>query len=382
MKKYMSALAAIAALAIASSATAQTITIRITGATAFRKAANNSIKNILNPGYTYGFAGTSLDSAGKAQFQGTTIVGNIPVDIKLLWIGSAGGIQCLAQDINQSGWLAATNLTSGSGTSGLSGPTDSGVADAAFSDAFQGSTLFTTPQLTDNILGVIAFQWTRNVNAAAAGISNMTPLQAQALLAAGIMPLSQLDGNSANQGIIAYVTGRDPDSGTRVTTFAETAFGVFTPPVQYEMLGTSGTNGSVTSIRPWPAATVLGIPYPEGQSGYASGGTMAGWMNTPNPDVFLGYMSTDDAAKLPANQRLTWNGVPYSADAIRQGLYTFWSYEHLLWRTSLSGSKLTFLTQLTTRLHDVDAALSGVLLSTMAVGRSVEGGAVTFGSPY
>jgi hypothetical protein len=375
-------IAVVAALAIASSATAQTITIRITGATAFRKAANNSIKNILNPGYVYGYAGSSLDSAGKAEFQGTTIVGNIPVNIKLLWIGSAGGVQCLVQDINQSGWLAATNLTSGAGTSGLTGPTDSGVADAAFSDAFQGSTLFTTPQLVDNILGVIAFQWTKN-RTAPAGVTNMTPLQAQALLSAGIMPLSQLTGSAADQSTIAYATGRDPDSGTRIVTFAEGAFGVFTPPVQYEMLGTAGTNGNVTSIRPFPATTVLGIPYGEGQSGYASGGTMANWMNTPNPDVFIGYMSTDDAARLVAPAAaLTWNGVAYSKDAVRQGLYTFWCYEHLFWRTSLSGSKLTVMNALVDRIKTVDADLSGVLLSTMAVGRTVEGGVVTFGNPY
>jgi hypothetical protein len=182
--------------------------------------------------------------------------------------------------------------------------------------------------------------------------------------------------------------GRDEDSGTRLDAFAETGFGIFTPPFQYQptITGTPGASGMVASIAPWPVNTVNGITYPVGHSGYSSGGTLASVMGTPGSLAgaggwFISYLSTGDAATAVGlgAATMTYNGVAYSLPAVQEGQYTFWSYEHLMYPTSLAGNSKTVADQLAKQIHDTDAT---ILLSGMQVGRTVEGGDVTFGNPY
>jgi hypothetical protein len=71
-----------------------------------------------------------------------------------------------------------------------------------------------------------------------------------------------------------------------------------------------------------------------------------------------------------------WNGVAYSADNVREGKYTCWSYEHLMYRPTLSGSAKTVADQIANQIKTADASVSGILLSTMNVSRSVEGGVI------
>ena len=374
-------IAGLAALAIAGSASAQTITIRITGSTAYRGQTHNAIGHILNAGYVFGYSGSSIGKAGQAEFQGTTIVGNIPVDIKTSWSGSVGGVQTLANNLTVSTWLNAGGSLTAGGASGLTGPYDAATAaDIAMSDSFQGSTAFTSPTLTKTVVGVVPFQWVRN-NGAPAALNNVTTLLAQFLLGTGQIPLSQFTGLNADEGVLVTAVGRDEDSGTRLVAFAESGFGIFNPPFQYQPTPASGT---ITALNPWPINTVNGTQYPVGHSGYSSGGTLAGAMAqaiTPGLGWLVTYLSTGDAATAVAGgaATLTYNGVPYSLAAVQEGLYTFWSYEQLLYRSSLAGNGKTVADQLATQLHNVDAA---VLLSGMQVGRTVEGGAVTFGNPY
>ena len=389
MKRYVSTMmAGLAVLAIAGSASAQTITIRITGSTAYRGQTHNAIGHILNAGYVFGYSGSSgLSKAGQAEFQGTTVVGNIPVDIKTSWSGSVGGVQTLAQNLTVATWLAATNLTVG-GVAGLTGPYDAAVtADIAMSDSFQGSTAYTSPTLYSKVVGVVPFQWVRNVGSPVA-MSNVSSLLAQILLGTGQIPLSQVTGLNADESVLVTALGRDEDSGTRLDAFAESGFGIFTPPFQYQptISGTPGAAGTVTGAAPWPINTVNGTAYPVGHSGYSSGGTLATVMGTPGSLAgtggwFITYLLTGDATTAVGLGAATmnYNGVPYSLAAVQEGQYTFWSYEQLMYRTSLAGSGKTVADQLATKLHDVDAA---VLLSGMQVGRTVEGGAVTFGNPY
>ena len=381
-------IAGLAALAIAGSASAQTITIRITGSTAFRKPTHIAIGNILNPGYTFGYAGSDVTKAGQAEFRGTTIVGSIPVDIKTSWSGSVGGMQTLVQNLNVATFLNSTNLTTG-GASGLTGPYDAATtADIAMSDSFQGSTAYTSPSLNDKVVGVIPFQWVRNVGSPAA-FSNVSTLLAQILLGTGQIPLSQATGLNADEATLLTVIGRDEDSGTRLVAFAESGFGIFNPPFQNQVQGTLGAAGSVTGVAPWPINTVNGTTYPVGHSGYNSGGTVASALGTPGSLAGAGtwlvsYPGISDAATAVGlgAATLTYNGVAYSSTAVQEGQYTFWAYEHLMYRSSFAGSGKTVADQLATRIHDVDASQGGVLLSTMQVGRTVEGGAVTFGNPY
>lgn len=384
MKRYVSKMiVGVAALAIAGSASAQTITIRITGSTAYRGQTHTAIGHILNAGYAFGYSGSSgLSKASQAEFQGTTIVGNIPVDIKTSWSGSVGGVQTVVNNLNVSTWLAATNLTSG-GVASLTGPYEAAVtADACMSDSFQGSTAYTSPTLTDHVVGVVPFQWVRNVGSPST-MANISTLFAHILLGTGQVPLSEMTGLNADESVLVTALGRDEDSGTRLDAFAESGFGIFGAPFQYQP---TIAGGVVTAVAPWPVNTVNGTTYPVGHSGYSSGGTLATAMGATGSLAasggwFVTYLSTGDAASAVAlgAATMTYNGVAYSLAAVQEGQYTFWSYEHLMYRSSLAGSQKTVADQIATKIHDADAA---VLLGGMQVGRTVEGGDVTFGSPY
>lgn len=390
MKAIKTIMAGTFALALAALASAQTV-IHITGSTAFRAATHQAISDILNTGYTVGYSGTTLSKASQAVFGGTTKVGNYSVVIKTSWSGSAGGVQTLAQ---QSPVLTvATWLQTGLSGPNLTGPYDPAVtADVTMSDSFQSSTRFTGAgynTLVDQIVGVVPFVWVKGssndsgVTASLANLTNVTPLLARLLLASGA-PLSMFTGTTADDAIYVYPLGRDEDSGTRLDTFAESGFGIFSSPIQYQPTVTSG---AITAIAPWPANTVDGLSYPVGHSGYSSGGTLATALNTPvaigTTDSFgdkialVGYFGISDAASVNSgNSNLTYNGVAYSAAAVQEGKYTFWSYEHLMYNSTFSGTAKTVANQIANEILTTDATVSGVLVGAMNVSRTVEGGVI------
>jgi hypothetical protein len=393
-------MAGLASLAIASTSLAQTTnTIRITGSTAYRASVYAAIGHILNPGYVYGYTGSSASGAGQAEFRGTTISGSYPVDIKTSFSGSVGGIQTVTQNLLLTNWLNSSSLAVGpypsGGTSGLTGPYDAPTAaDVTMSDSFQSSTLFPSPALSGplnayGIVGVVPFEICRNAGSPSS-ISNVTGLVMQALLSDGNIPMSQFTGNSNDESTVVYALGRDEDSGTRLETFAETGFGIFSIPSQWEPVisGTPGPGGTVTGIIPYPADTVNGIPYPAGQAGYNSGGSLASAMNTPGSfGAFTGYciayLGINDANTISLGASCTFNGVYYSTNALAEGQYTLWSYEHMYYRSTFNGTPATIVQQLANQIHSQDATVSGgVLVNTMHVSRPVEGGVITFGNPY
>ncbi len=117
-------------------------------------------------------------------------------------------------------------------------------------------------------------------------------------------------------------------------------------------------------------------------SAYTSvGGTNAGHLMT--------YLGVSDAATViaasPAAVPLLWNGTDFSVTAVQEGRYTFWGYEHLMYRSSLGNGttggpaiKLTFATNLKNQiLGTAQASLApNVNLSTMNVQRTLEGSPV------
>ncbi|HVS52034.1 MAG TPA: hypothetical protein VHD62_06730, partial [Opitutaceae bacterium] len=221
------------------------------------------------------------------------------------------------------------------------------------------------------------------VTAALANLTNITPLQARLVLAAGA-PLSMFTGNSADSSIYVYPMGRDEDSGTRLSEMSESEFGVFNSPIQYQP---TVAGGAITAIAAWPAASILGFNYPAGHSGYSGGGALATALNTPVAatarDSFgakfalIAYFGVNDANGVNGgNNNLTFNGVAYSDAAVREGRYTCWSYEHLMYRPTLTGTTKTIADQIANQIKTADAVQSGVLLSTMNVSRAVEGGVI------
>lgn len=379
------------ALGCAGMASAQT-KIYITGSSAYRSSVHPAIMKLLGgsattlpAGASYGYTGSSLNGANAAIFKGT--YGGQAVTIKVSWSGSAAGIQTVAAGSNAFtvGFLPDAVSTSTTGVNGLTDPRPAGnpreaaVPHIALSDVYQGSTPFLDAfsgvnylPLVDNIVGVIPFQFVKS-RGAAAGITNMTPQLAQATwIGLGNCPLALYTGNPAHQTTLVYATGRDPDSGTRISAFAESGIGVFTSVRQYDP-------GAATEPALYAAQTVNGINFAAGEGGESSGGTLAGTTKMGKTGLtksYVSYMGVSDATALTTNggAALTYNGVPYSLAAVQQGQYTFWSYEHLMYRDSLSGTPLTFAEGLRDQLLTVDGS---PLLSTMNVVRGGDGGVVT-----
>jgi len=102
---------------------------------------------------------------------------------------------------------------------------------------------------------------------------------------------------------------------------------------------------TMTATGIWPTATVAQVSYPAGDSGFTNGPDLAYAMNQQPaatdsglgifPAIFVGYLSVGDAAGVNGgNNALTYNGAACTAANIENGQYSFWSYEHMYWKTS------------------------------------------------
>ena len=134
-----------------------------------------------------------------------------------------------------------------------------------------------------------------------------------------------------------------------------------------------------------------------GNSGEASGSTLRGNLTATIPAAiyqtpakggkatatgayYVSYLGVSDANSVAASTTaLRWNGVDFSELAVRQGQYTFWSYEHVLYRAdSLGTTAETVALDLIAKLTDVATVLSpNVKLSDMQVSRGTDGGTIT-----
>jgi hypothetical protein len=387
--------ASLLALSTAGVAQAQTV-IHITGSTAFRNATVSAITNILQPGFTFAYSGTSFTGANQAIFTGTAITNGISVIIKTSWSGAAGGVQTVVQQLPIATWLTNTTAQSTGGTPSAPAVYDPPAPpEVSMDDGIQATTPLpntSSPVLTVQNVGAVTFKFIKNVGAPA-GLTNMTPLMAQALWANGSLPLSMWTGNTNDASTIVYATGRDPDSGTRKVTFLETGIQNYVTGVtpstvlQYEPTNASGVvnranPGAITGQTPWPVDTVDGVEFALGDAGYSSGGDLAQAMKTSSPFIYVTYLGLSDSATAITGgaTALAWNGIEYTDAAIQNGQYTFWAYEQLGYlptygTTSANGKAVA--DSLAQEIINVDAALAGELLSTMNVTRTQEGGPVT-----
>lgn len=207
-------------------------------------------------------------------------------------------------------------------------------------------------------------------------INNLTPGLAQALFSNGSLPLALFTGNAADEGISVWATGRDPGSGTRLVSFAESGIGVNSTVVQY-LPTISG--GAVTSHVPFPTQVVNGITYTTGNGGQSSGGNLVNYMTATTSGIngyYVSYMGVSDATTAinGGAKELSWNGVYYSLDRVKNGSYPFWGYQFLAYRSSLAGTQKTVADTLANQIITVDAPIK---LSEMRVGRASDGGLVT-----
>lgn len=392
MKNKFALLAGLAAVAFSTPASAADLVIRITGSTAMRSQVHSTLTGSL--GYTNdAWTTNSASAASSASFHVYSKVTNTPNSgdktiIKTSWSGSVAGVQAVAQNLTTLRWLP-------DGTTGTALATSTAVveaipADIAFSDVWQNATVFNTPNLSDTIVGVVQFRWVTNEGSP---ITNITPQQIRVLYSSGELPLSFFTGNTPDVATKVYAFGRDPDSGTRVTAFAEPGLGTNPTVVQYKP---TISGGAMTEIYPYPATTLFGIPLVTGNSGESSGSTLATFVGATSTSVPVRAATGVTTGEVPAAQIyavaplgpsdagtavtagatiIGYNGRNPSdanlANEIKNGSYHFWSYLHCM-HNGLTGDKLSFYGTLSSTL--TTTASGGIKLSEMAVQRFSDGG--------
>jgi hypothetical protein len=359
-------------------------------------------------------------------------VGNIggnPVNVHTSWSGSEAGIQTVADATQTVNFLpdstCPTNCSTNPGTAVPAG-TDAHHPDVAFSDTFQATSTFkgtfngvTYANLTESPgtsaghgspVGVVVFKWCASSNAT---FTNITSQMVRQLYANGKAPLALFTGNNADETKPVIALGRNPDSGTRLTTFAESGVGALSTVKQYQPQDSTGavvktTAGTISQFSAWPAETINGIGISTFNSGYSSGGDLSkatravttdpvainGDANSPFTAANvtrIAYLGTGDAdanllnAGSPApGIELSYNGVSLgvvadynTATAVTEGRYTFWGFEHVLYNNAtIAAAVKSVADALATQIHDTDATGNAVKLSSMKVTRTTDGSTV------
>jgi hypothetical protein len=305
-----------------------------------------------------------------------------------------------------------------------------GFADGAFSDVFQTSTSLQKVSLTpatvasgnsDGVVGVVPFVFVANPDLAnltiaaggkfSASKPNMTATTAQQLYGGGIF-VPQLTGNSSDVNLTAPIevlaTGRDADSGTRFTTFAETGFnpiGGVNKPTQYQVQ--SGTfSGKTIDVSLYPGknlfpGTAAEQDFADGQSGYTSGGNERGALaisgtstsSSDNPSYIIGSLGESDSITIITSATsgpcyMSYNGVnyadkvatstsaPFDRTLIEQGDYTLWGYEHCYLDPNTNNTAV--INAVAAQVRSTNALISGDQIANMAVGRAQEGGPISY----
>ena len=411
----------IAALTLAGAAQAATYHVYLTGSTAFRSATNTSLQALY--GTPVAQSNATLGSADAAMF----IKSNYPLAgdttyVKSTFLGAAGGIQSVsagsepvvANRIKVPFYLDTATGTLGRPDTLAAGNREDKVPDIALGDTYQGTTPFNGTQnrnigtlaspiivsttyedmtAQDFLVGVVTFKYVGS-NGFPAGYS-MDANKAQALYPAGRYALSLITGLVADKTKIVFSTGRNFDSGTRLATFAENGVGAAAVVKQWKPTISAGV---VTDQVLYPIELINGLSTQfAGNSGEASGSTLRGNLTATIPAAiyqtpakggkatatgayYLSYLGVSDANSVAASTTsLKWNGVDFSELAVQQGQYTFWSYEHVLYRADSVGTTAeTVATDLIAQLTAPAAALSpNVRLTDMAVSRGTDGGVIT-----
>lgn len=348
-------LVASATLFAAVSAAMADVTIDITGATAFRAAANNAIIQALGGSATveYAFTGTQgIDGTNRAIFRGT--FAGIPgtTTIRTSWSGSAAGVAAVANTTPVELLVESTPVAVG-GLNLTAGQTvfETAVAKFAFSDVAQAATPTPAPALEGTEVGVVPFVFLVN-DGAPAGITNVTDQLMQAVYKSGFAPVSMFTGNSADTGVVLG-TGRNNGSGTRITILAETGFGFDNTLVQYQASVDTANDqiaaGSLTLFERNIGTAQNPNFIQDPNFGYSSNSFVRDILSAKTDANFpgvtiLSYLTLSDATAAQTNDArwLTYNGVPYTEENLKNGSYSLWGYQWFYNTTGLSADETTF----------------------------------------
>lgn len=421
-KYILGGIAAFTALAATASADQ---TIDITGATAFRTAAIDSIIASYGSGLddfahtgAVGLAG--IRGARQSIFKGTFPGLPDKTIIRCTWTGSVEGIQTVATQINQD-FLAATALNNNTTPDTMAVPGKTGsalvpagteliVPDLAFSDVYPASSPFDVSNVVDSTPGVVVF--TPIVNEGApAGLTNVQAGQLRTLFGTGSQPLNYFFPTGDTRNV--YATGRSDFSGTRTTYLAEIAYGISTPVQQHKPVsnGLAADNAglAVATLQIWPIndgnnKSLVWNPDTLGNGGFESssslrtifGATSAavqrknstgGNIGGPVSLLLMSVFGISDATTAISNgaKALSYNGVgitpasPLSAGdiaKITEGAYTFWSYQHLIYNTTNdTPGTAEVLAELTAQIPN-NLGTAGIDIGLMNVQRNDDGATV------
>lgn len=373
MKTKASLIATAATMALFSSASGQTV-IDLTGSTAGRSAVTTAVGALLD-GETVAWSNNaSLNSAGRAIFKGT-FNGNAVI-VRTFWSGSAAGVRDVADapQLNNAFFQTSYDTVTNPGnvaSPALASASAETVAEIGFSDVFQSSTSFTTNPLADETsVAVLPFVFMKN-NGASSAITNVTSENFKAIWGGlGFGPMSLFTGNAGDASTTVFGTGRNNESGTRITTLAVTGTGVFASLGQWQ-----GTAADPTVLSPFTAIT----GFTAGENGYSSGSSVANLLKrtTSSGQVVIGYVGIADAANATGATALSYEGVTYTPGAVYNGQYPFWGYLHQFSR-DLSGDAVTqaFYDALKVELQANPG--SGTLkIEDMNVERAADGAVIT-----
>ncbi len=426
MKLKTTILAGLLALA-AGPASAADVVFVITGATAFRSAANNSIIEILGgAGVTeYSFIGTQgINGTNRALFRGTMAA--FPGDtvyVQASWSGSTQGILDLA-DQNAVQVLTLANPVSTAGINlgqGANPAPDftTEVPGWAFSDVDKLQSQRPNAPFLGGPVGVVPFMFIAGQSAPDT-MTNMTDQLHEALWSTGQIPLSMFTGDVADNGRVVLSTGRNNGSGTRALILAETQYGAFTNVFQWQHTGAfQGTrvsgDGLVALERFDDTVPPTQAP---GNFGYSSNSFVRDMLTRPSTNVTLrskdvdgtflsdlpgqdvvicSYLTISDAIAatgyieatggiLPgaevANQKegakpMTYNGVRYSEENTRNGSYSLWGYQQFYQRPTATPEEITFDTAFRTSIPNT-MGNAGIPIPAMRVDRAlIDGGLIS-----
>jgi len=402
MKFKISLLAGLAAFGFASSANAQTV-INITGATAFRAAMNTTIRTLLddgNPGTTkYAWVG----AAGPAGFTASNRIiaegniGGLPYIIRTSQSRSTQGIQnVVLQSTTPTAFLDVALTMTDRTVAGTNLATDAGKTAAgviprfAFSDVSQDISNNPTPALPGTGVGVVPFVFVANVGAPV-GLTAMTDQLHEAQWSLGQLPLSMYTGNPLDTQLVLN-TGRNNGSGTRATILAETQYGPFRTVVQW------GGPNDATNVGGGEGAGTVNTLVSLGNNGYSSNSfvrqnlartsdavSVAG--GPPQDIVIVSYLTLSDAAAITdvtggpgvGARDLTYNGVLYSENNVKNGAYTLWGYQQFYGSVDITAAETTFFNSFVIAIQPNLSPLStGIRTSEMNVTRDGgDGGIIT-----
>lgn len=402
MKIKSSLLFTIASTALIGFAMADTTTfINITGSTAGRAKIHSELTSAsgplaafnggVAPTFTYYTVSGSTAAASKGDgyiyFASTgTTPNKVNTIVRCYWAGSASGVNYVSNQTQLDYKFLLPDQVSGTNTqltgtaadlqtAGKLAPASADtVSTFGFSDVKQAATPYQTVALAEQTdMYVLPFRWVKTDTTDLSGVTNITSQQARVHYnGGGLTKLSLFTGVAADASKDVYAVGRDGDSGTRITTLAETGAGVFTELFQWAF--TVGNNGTPLDKND----DVITDPVEVFNEGYASGGDVASRLGATGYNA-IGYVGTSDAstAITQGGLGLKYNGVDYSVDAVKNGSYTFWSKYQAIRKQTLSGAAHSVFTSLKDTLVASASTSDSIKLTDMQVDRQSDGADVT-----